>query len=85
MMFTVAHYFIMKTISRKEGITEDIFDMKFILIVSATVLVITTAFSFIYSSTIIRYSVLLLLLGVIVLKRRYFFDTLKVIKEKPNA
>lgn len=82
MMFTVAHYCIMKSICKKESINEELFDMKYIVLQSILVLIITILFSFIYESMLIRYIVLLTIALFIFIKRKIFIDSIKSIRLK---
>lgn len=79
--FTFAHYLIMKKIAKKNFGEVSIFDMKYIMILSSVVIIMTVVFAVIYKYTIIRYSVLAILLLVLYVKRSIVIDTLKIMKK----
>lgn len=81
-MFTIAHYLIMKKISVINEIGSNMFDMRYIITLSILVLMATIAFSFIYSYTLIRYIILLIIICFMLYKRKLFLDTLRLIKRK---
>ena len=58
MVLAIAHYFIMRSVCKKQLDGKVPFDLKYIIAISIGVLIITVSFSLVYSNAIIRYALL---------------------------
>lgn len=81
-VLAISHYVIMKKVCVKYSINEELFDIRYILIMSVVVVCVTICFSYVYSSMIIRYSILVVVLIVIAIYRNIFIDTFSIVKKR---
>lgn len=82
MMLSVAHYVVMKKVIKTNIGAVEVFDVKFILVMSVVVLASTVFFSLLYGHTIIRYCVIVCMLIILVIKKRAFFDIMNLSKKR---
>lgn len=80
--FTFAHYKIMRSICKQYLDNVKLFDMKFIYLMSAIVLIITVIFEFTYELIYVRYGIILAIIVIIFVKRNTFINTIKEFKKK---
>ena len=80
MFFSFAHYLIMKSICKTYLDNVEIYDIKFILLMSTIMVALTVVFTFTYSSSMIRYGVILALAVVIFAQRKTLMNTVKELK-----
>ena len=81
---SAAHYYIMRLICKKKLDNAQIYDMRFIGIMSVIVLAFASVFTITYSSIIIRYGIIILVIAVITIKRNIFISVLKDLKKDKN-
>lgn len=79
-VFTFAHFYIMKGISKKYLNDVNIFDIKYIICLSIIVLIMTIVFSIVYAHIFIRYFLLGVIIIFIFLKRNMFISSLQSMK-----
>ncbi len=79
-LLTVTHYIAYRMICSRNDIHFEIYDMKYILLISTASLFIMAGMLFIYDYYIVRYSVLILISGIMVIKRKTIVDKLYEMK-----
>lgn len=84
MFFSLAHYMIMKSICKAKLNNIEIYDMKFILLMSTIIVVLTLIFALTYENSLIRYSIIAVLTIIIFTQRNLFFGTIKELKKNNN-
>lgn len=82
MFFSFAHYIIMKKICKNEEIHEEVYDTKFIMMMSVIVIFESIGFTFVYTSDILRYIIIAVTMLIFIWKRKVFTENLKVMKKK---
>lgn len=80
MFFSFAHYLIMKSICKANLDGVEIYDMKFILLMSAVMIALTIIFTLTYSNSLIRYAIILVLAVIIFVQRKVLLNTMKELK-----
>lgn len=80
MFFSFAHYFIMKNICKHELGNVQIYNIPFILLLSALMLGMTILFTFTYHNIFIRYAIVLVLLVITAVNRKKFINTFKQLR-----
>ncbi|MCQ2567739.1 MAG: oligosaccharide flippase family protein [Mogibacterium sp.] len=83
-LLAIAHYIAHRKICREEGIYFELYDMKFILAISAVSLCIMMGMTLVYDSFAVRYAVIAMIVIVIVVKRNVVINKLREIKEGNN-
>ena len=84
-LFAFMHYIFMKKICKEFIKGATIFDLKFILILSLVVLVITFCITLLYNNPLIRYGMIIILLIILLFKREYLLQQLKDILKSKNG
>lgn len=69
-LFAVCHYFLMRLLCRKNGISVNLFPGKRLALLSAVMIIITVGVNFFYQYNLIRYGLLLVMLGLTAMKRK---------------
>lgn len=82
LFLSIAHYGVMKKAVKDNLGSIELFDMKFILILGAVVILSTGIFSVLYSHTLIRYAVILAAVLGIYLNRNKIVNAIKMVKKK---
>lgn len=80
MFFSFAHYLIMKSICKTYLDNVEIYDIKFILLMSAIMVALTVVFTLTYSHSIVRYGVICVLAVIIFVQRKALIGTVKELK-----
>lgn len=80
MCFCIFHYIFMKKILKRNKITNNIYDIKKITIISLALVVISFIMLFLYDYMIIRWGVIIFILLTIVLLRKKIIDLFKELK-----
>jgi O-antigen/teichoic acid export membrane protein len=80
MFFSFSHYVIMKSICKTRLNNASIYDMKFILLMSAVMLLFTLIFTITYSNMFVRYGIILALAILVFAKRRTFISAMSELK-----
>lgn len=78
----VFHYFMAKKVLRQHNVTMGIFDGKMTAGISLTLLLSLIAFEYLYTKTVLRYLVVVVILFLMVLKRKYFYSLLRTVRKK---
>lgn len=78
----VFHYFMAKKVLQKHNMTIGIFDGKMTAGISLILLLSLVVFEYLYTKTILRYLVVVLILLFMVLKRKYFYSLLRTVRKK---
>lgn len=81
-LYAFAHYFFMKKVLRQFMNGAKIYDVRIILALGLALLVGAAAITLLYTRPVIRYVLLVLLLGVAVWKRKFLLDLLNKLKNK---
>lgn len=76
----IAHYFAHRVICKKKGIDFDLYDMKFLLVISIISLLIMIAMTSVYDLFILRYAVIVVIVVVLMIKKDAIMYKLKEIK-----
>lgn len=79
--FSVAHYYIMKSICKERLGGVQIYDIRFMLLMAGIVLFTTVLFELVYQHTIIRIGIVFLVIIIAFIKRKVFIKTLKDLKK----
>ncbi len=69
-LFAILHYIFMKNICNKEGIDEEIFNMKLIIALSLVIFVCSVIISLLYKFIIIRYAILMIVTYILYKKKK---------------
>ena len=85
LLFTIAHSFVMRHALKKQGYSNHIYDMSFILLFSGAFIVFGVLMSAVYAHIVIRYSILAIMGLCIIINRNKLHDGLKNILNKKNA
>ena len=80
-VFVVAHYFVMRSVLRKNGYKSHIFDIRFIAVFSVIFVIVGVLFTAVYDFWIIRYVLLAIMAVVCVIKRKTIISKVKNIKK----
>lgn len=80
MFFAFAHYLIMKSICKKKLDGVEIFDIKYITLLSICVLAMTVLFSIIYNFILVRYIIIVIVVTCIIMMRNRIKKLFKIIK-----
>lgn len=67
--FTVIHYFVMRKALRSNGYKDNIYDMKFIGILSVVFIIFSILINFVYTYIVVRYSILFVIFMIMLIKR----------------
>lgn len=76
------HFLIMNSICKSELNNAKIFDVRFIISLSAIVLIVMLVLTLLYDHLVIRYGIILILLLTLIIKRKEFINAIKTIKKK---
>lgn len=79
--FSFAHYFIMKSICKSNLENAEIYDIRFILLLSGIMLISTFIFSLTYKNIFIRYAIIFCIAIIMFIKRDRFISVLKELKK----
>ncbi len=78
----IAHYIMMQMVLKKNGVEIQLFDQKMIFGMCILLLALMMFFEFLYSYNVLRYIVLLVIVGILIYKRQYFIGLMKLLKGK---
>lgn len=78
--FSVCHYVFMKKVMKKNGLSIDIYDIKWISIISVAVVAGTMIMLCLYDNFIARWSIIVLIFAVAIIKRRQLINFVKTLK-----
>ena len=81
MFFAFAHYIIMRLICREYLNNIEIYDMKFIIILSIIVVLMSIIFTFTYGNMLIRYLIIAIICTVAFWKRNLFISSIRELKK----
>lgn len=79
-LFAVGHYIFHIRVLNKRAPGIRIYDMKYILSISVILTVFVLATVFVYDFNIVRYSIVILIIAVLLIKRNYFIGRIKDMK-----
>lgn len=83
-LFAIMHYIFMKRVCKINNINENVFDMKYILILSIIVILLPLCISVLYKFLIIRYIIIIFLIVSTILKRKFIINNLNKIYNNKN-
>ena len=81
LLLAFTHYIFMKKICFKENVDYHIYSLKELFYVSALLIVLTACFMSLYDFFIIRYFLIIIMLSIIFIKRKYIISILKGLKK----
>ena len=81
MFFAFAHYIIMRLICREYLNNIEIYDMKFIIILSIIVVLMSIIFTFTYGNMLIRYLIIAIICTAAFWKRNLFISSIRELKK----
>ena len=81
-LFGIAHYFCYKKVIKKNLKCSNIYDIRFICIVSVFLLISMFFMLFIYKFTVLRYSLIVLIIILIIYKRKDVVNQIKRLRNK---
>lgn len=84
-VFSFIHYITYEKVIAEKQIASDIYDNRFVLIISIIVLCLSIFMAFIYDYDIIRYVIFGAVVVFLWLKRKVLFDNLKLMKSQKNS
>ena len=80
LVYSVVHYIVMMRICREKNIKiHDLFNMKWIVIISIGMMIIVGVMLLVYGNNYIRYSILIVILSIILLKHKRIIDLARMI------
>ena len=82
LIFVVMHYRGMKKVLDEQGISENVYDIKMIIAISAIMFVFTALVLFLYKNIVLRYFVIAFVLIMIFIFRKKIIKTISHIKKK---
>ena len=81
LFFMVIHYFFMRRVMKMEHIREEIYDLRFIVVFSAVLSVVVFLFIEVYSSAVLRYLFIVVVLIIVLVHKDRLISPLKTMKE----
>ena len=81
LFFMVIHYFFMRRVMKMEHIREEIYDLRFIVVFSAILSVVVFLFIEVYSSAVLRYLFIVVVLIIVLVHKDRLISPLKTMKE----
>lgn len=84
MFFSFAHYLIMRGVCKKQLDNVKVYDIRFILLMSAVVVAFSIIFTLTYHLIFVRYGIILAVLVIMIIKRKTFISTFKDIKNSKS-
>lgn len=79
-IFSIAHYYFMKKIMKENGIIDNIYNLKAIIIISILILLFGLIITILYNTFLLRYIFLIIILVVVFLKRNTILALFKNLK-----
>lgn len=79
--FAVCHYSLMYMLCRKNKISEELFPLKKLLILSTIMIILTLVMNFLYTSYLVRYFFILILLVIVVVRRKKVITLISDLKK----
>ena len=76
----IFHFIMAKKVLNDRNAQITLFDGKTIIVISLILMIALIAFEYLYSKTVLRYSVLTVIILALFMKRRYFINLLKTVK-----
>lgn len=80
--YAAAHYICMKRIIRKELNNVKVYDLKIIVLISTAFLGLSALLMATYNLIVIRYSIIIVSMIAVIIKRNFFINIIKEIKKK---
>ena len=81
-MYTIAHYYVMKHICDKNKCDLALFDMKKIIAVSFILLIAVFGITVVYDVSVVRYAIIFVVCAFVFLKRKTILETYRMMKTK---
>lgn len=78
--FSIFHYFAMKIVLKKQGITERIYDMKKIILISILLLISIIILTLMYQNNIVRWCTIGTVLLLVAMFRKKIISFVKVLR-----
>lgn len=83
--FSIAHYIFMKKTCREQGITEPIYNIKRIIIISIVLFIVSHGVMFSYEFPLLRIGIIGIICAIVWMNRNKFIVELKQLKAKDNV
>lgn len=80
--FSVAHYVFMKRTCKEKGVTEDIYNIRRIIVLSISLIIVSHGIMLTYSNIILRLGVILIIMVVVFLNKSKIVQEVLAMKEK---
>jgi len=80
-VLAVMHYIFMMKVCKNEGVAENIYDIKYMIILGVVIAVISLVFMMLYEVEILRYIIILSMIVVLIWKRNFLIQLVKSIKQ----
>ena len=80
--FTVFHYFFMKKVCKKHNFYDSVYDERTVLLISVLVIAFSLLLTAVYDFLWIRWAIILCILIVMIVKRKYFINIIRVLLKK---
>ena len=80
-LFSVSHYLFHIKVLNKMTDGVRVYDMKFIVLISAAMVIFALSVVFVYDVIIVRYAIIAAICTVMFIKRNYFIEKIKSLKE----
>ena len=81
-LLAIFHYIMMKKVCKKNGVNEDIYDIKFIILACTFLVSLSIIINLLSSYLFLRYLILLILVGLIFINKKNILKYFKEIKKK---
>ena len=81
-LYSLGHYLVSRRILNREVPGQSLFDIKTISVLSIMLIVFAALINLIFPYIIVRYSVLVIMVAIVFIKRNTLFNYLRVIKKK---
>ena len=83
-LYTASHYFFSTVICKKQMNIKNIFDIKTIVFIGIALLCSIPLFGILYEHMILRYTLFIVFIVILYMKRATFLSSIKIIREKNN-
>lgn len=79
-LFSVAHYFFMKKVLKKNAITSKIYDIRYLFFISLGVIILMTVITILYSNTVLRWIFIFIILFIALYNRKNVLKMINILR-----
>ena len=84
MLFSLGHYFFMKKTCHEAGITEEIYDIQHIIVISLILIAASIVITFLYPYTVLRYSILICAIMICIINKNKILSIVSSFRKTNN-